>query len=102
MFKSVAISDAQFRMMSIGAGALLVLGISAARFCGSVSLPPKPEAPASIQNEAELRARQSTSPSVYLDYLAKDAASAGVRTPTVEEMSRKFVFRIDEARHVLE
>jgi hypothetical protein len=102
MLKSVAISDAQFRMMVVGGGALLVLLMGGARFCGSVSLPPKPEPPASVQNETDLKARTSTSPTIYLDYLTKDAASAGIRTPTVEEMSRKFIFRIDEARHVLE
>lgn len=42
------------------------------------------------------------SPSVYKDFLAADASAAGVRTPTVEEMGRKLVYRVDEGRHLLE
>ena len=98
----VTITDAQFRMIVFGAGALLALGIGSARFCGGVSLPPKPDKPATIQSETDLRTRATTSPSVYLEYLTKDAASAGVRTPSLDDMTRKLVFRIDEARHVLE
>lgn len=39
---------------------------------------------------------------MYLDFLARDAATAGVRTPTLDEMGRKLAYRVDDARHVLE
>jgi hypothetical protein len=32
----------------------------------------------------------------------RDAASAGVRVPTLDEMGRKLAYRVDDARHVLE
>lgn len=39
---------------------------------------------------------------MYKGFLESDAAAAGVRAPTIEEMSRKLPYRVDEARHVLE
>jgi hypothetical protein len=39
---------------------------------------------------------------MYLDFLARDAATAGVRVPTLDEMGRKLAYRVDDARHVLE
>ena len=39
---------------------------------------------------------------MYLNFLERDAASAGVRTPTPDEMGRKLAYRVDDARHVLE
>lgn len=46
--------------------------------------------------------KSAASPVVYQDFLAKDAAAAGVRTPTLAEMGRKLAYRVDAARHVLE
>jgi hypothetical protein len=71
------------------------------RFCGSVSLPAKPAA-GPTGSTRQLLGKGTNSPSVYKDYLVKDAQSAGVRAPTVEEMQRKLVYRVDEGRHVLE
>jgi hypothetical protein len=39
---------------------------------------------------------------VYQDFVARDAAEAGVRAPARDELSRKLPYRIDDARHVLE
>jgi hypothetical protein len=36
------------------------------------------------------------------DFVARDAAEAGERAPTLDELSRKVPYRIDDARHVLE
>ena len=92
----MALSDAQFRIGTVGAALVLAAGITAARFCGRVSLPSKPErltleAPI---NNAALR--------TYEEYLASDAAIAGVRTPTHAEMMRKLVYRVDDGRKILE
>ncbi len=100
--ESVAISDAQFRLGVVAAGVVLVVGITAVRFCGSMSLPPKPSGIGPQGNSSDLLKKSVASPAVYQQFLEKDAASAGVRPPTVEEMSRKFPYRVDEARHVLE
>ncbi|MBX3162052.1 MAG: hypothetical protein KF773_39180 [Deltaproteobacteria bacterium] len=98
------LSDAQYRMAVVGAGVVLALGIGSVRFCGSVSLPPKPQPPvaSSAGGAEELRRKAQVSPGVYQDWLQRDAAAASVRTPTLDEMSRKFVNRVDEGRHVLE
>ena len=82
---------------------MLVAGITSARFCGSVSLPPKP-APtvAPVGNSRQLLSKGNASPAVYQDFLSKDAAAAGVRTPSLDDMGRKLVYRVDEGRHVLE
>jgi hypothetical protein len=104
MVKSVPISDTQFRIGVGVVGIALVSVIASLRFCGSVALPPKPAAAVQAPSgtSSELLTRSSASPAVYQDFLARDAASAGVRVPTIEEMSRKLPYRVDDARRVLE
>lgn len=99
---TVAISDDQFRLGVLAGGVALVVGISVVRFCGSVTLPEKPAPNYATGSQSQLLSKSAASPAVYLEYLAKDAAAAGVRTPTIEDMSRKLPYRVDEARHVLE
>ena len=98
---TVAISDDQFRLGVLAGGVALVVGISVVRFCGSVSIPDKPAPTFSTPSQQAL-AKSTASQSVYLELLAKDAAAAGVRTPTIEDMGRKLPYRVDEVRHVLE
>jgi hypothetical protein len=103
MLESVAISDGHFRLGVIAGGIVLALGITSVRFCGSVSLPPKPPPPSGVVGtSSELLSKSASSPSVYQDLLARDAAAAGLPVPTIEEMSRRLAFRADEVRHVLE
>ena len=100
----MTVTDAQFRLGVGVAGFVLVVGITAVRFCGSAPpLPPKP-APVTTPtgSSRQLLSQGIASPAMYQEYLGKDAASAGVRTPTVDEMGRKLVYRVDEGRHVLE
>ena len=102
MVKSVSITDAQFRIGAGVAGIALVVGIATVRFCGSVSLPPKPAPPVVPHGtSSELLTRSSASPVVYQDFIARDAAKAGVRAPTLDELSRKLPYRVDDTRHVL-
>ncbi|MFN0247460.1 MAG: hypothetical protein ACKV2T_11290 [Kofleriaceae bacterium] len=98
----MAISDEQFRLGVLVGGVALVAGISVVRFCGSVSIPEKPAPSYATGTQSQAFAKSTASQAVYLEYLAKDAAAAGVRTPTIEDMSRKLTYRVDEARHVLE
>ena len=103
MVKSVSITDSQFRIGVGAAGIALVAGIAAVRFCGQVSLPPKPVPPASPSGtSSELLTRSSASPAVYQDFIAHDAAAAGIRAPAPDELTRKLPYRVDEARHILE
>jgi hypothetical protein len=102
MVKSVSITDTRFRIGVGVAGIALVAGIAAVRFCGRVSLPPKPPPPAVPHGtSSELLTRSSASPVVYQDFVARDAAEAGVRAPALDELSRKLPYRVDDARHVL-
>ncbi len=96
-------SDQQFRMGVIAGSIVLVGVITSLRFCGSMSLPPKPAEPKGPSGTSrELLTRSSASPQVYQHYLEDDALAAGVRAPTTEQMSRKFAYRVDGARHPLE
>jgi hypothetical protein len=105
---SVAISDGHFRASVIGGGIALVLGITAIRFCGSVPLPPRSPrgaAPAHAEvsgTSSDPLAASASFPAMYQDLLARDAAAAGLPKPTIEEMSRKLPYRVDEGRRVLE
>lgn len=96
-------AEPQFRLGVLAGGAVLVVIIAYLRFCGSLSLPAKPAPPSGPKGtERQLLAQAAGSPSVYQNYLQSDASAAGVQAPSIEEMSRKFPYRVDEARHVLE
>jgi hypothetical protein len=97
------ISDGQFRLGVIASAVVLGLVIGTVRFCGSVSLAPKPAAPSSaVGTSRDLLTKSANAPAVYQDFLARDADAAGVTTPAYEDMTRKLAFRSDDARHVLE
>lgn len=101
----VSISDGQFRAATLASVVLLAAGLGSLRFCGGVSLPHMPEARTAAPapgGRGDLRAASTVSTPVYRDFLAKDAAAAGVETPTLDEMARVFPYRVDGERHVLE
>lgn len=100
--RTVGVSDAQFKLGVGAAGLVLIASITAVRFCGSVSIPPKPTVEPTAGTSRQLLSKGTASPAVYQEFLNHDAASAGVRTPTIEEMGKKLVYRVDEARRVLE
>jgi hypothetical protein len=102
MVKSVRISDAQFRVGVGVSGISLVAAISALRFCGSAALPAKPAPPRAPSAASRDLWMRSASPEMYQDLTARDAAAAGLRAPTIDEMSRKLPYRVDSVRHVLE
>lgn len=92
-----------YRIGVLAAAIVLVAVITYLRFCGSVGLPPKPPPPTGPSGtQSQLLTKSTTSPTIYKGFLESDAATAGVRAPTIDEMSRKLSYRVDEARHVLE
>ncbi|HSD91168.1 MAG TPA: hypothetical protein VLB44_26780 [Kofleriaceae bacterium] len=98
----MSISDTQFRGAVI-AGAIALVGvIGGLRFCGSVSIPDKPQVVAPSGTSTELLAKGAATSNVYLELLAKDAANAGVPAPSLEQMAKKLPYSADEQRHVLE
>jgi hypothetical protein len=95
--------DPQFRIGVLVGGVVLVAVITYLRFCGELSLPNKPAPPSGpTGTQRQLLSKTSASPSMYKEYLEHDAANAGVRVPSSEDMARKFAYRVDEARHVLQ
>ena len=95
--------DAQFRIGVLGGAIVLVGVITYLRFCGTLSLPDKPPPPTGPSGtQRQLLTQGTATPGMYLDFLGRDAASAGVRTPTPDEMGRKLAYHGDDARHVLE
>jgi len=95
-------SDLQFRLGVVAIALVLIASITSLRFCGSVPLPPKLPPPAPKGTQSELFSKSTTTPTIYKGFLDNDASLAGVRAPTIEEMSKKLPYRSDEARHVLE
>jgi hypothetical protein len=101
----MATSEQQLRIGVLISGAAIVIAIIYVRFCGALSLPDKPPPPSGPSGTArQLLNKSAGSPSVYLDYVQHDAAIAGTRAPTIEEMSRKLAYHVDEPRqgYVLE
>ena len=96
------ISDTQFRIGVVLAGIAAAVAISTVRFCGRLSLPAKPAPPLVLGSATRPLATTGATAEAYQDFLAKDAAHAGLATPTLDTMGRKFPYRVDEVRHVLE
>lgn len=97
------VSDPQFRLGVLAGGVVVVAVITYLRFCGSMSLPPKPPPPSGPSGTTrELLSKSTASPSVYRDFIERDASAAGTRAPTLDELGRKLSYRVDESRHVLE
>jgi len=96
-------SEQQYRIGVLAGAVVLVAVITYLRFCGSVELPPKPPPPTGPSGtQTQLLSKSASSPTVYQGFLDSDATAAGVRAPTLDEMSRKLPYRVDEGRHVLE
>jgi hypothetical protein len=99
----MAASESQFRLGVFASCAALVVVIAYLRFCGSLSLPAKPPPPAGpTGTERQLLAKSTGTPAVYQSFVERDAAAAGVKVPSIDDMGRKFAYRVDEARHVIE
>lgn len=94
--------ERQFRLSVLAVALVLIASITYLRFCGSVSLPPKPPPPTGpTGTQQQLLSQSTSSPAIYSGFLESDAALAGVRAPTIAEMSKKLAYRVDEAKHVL-
>jgi len=96
-------SDQQLRTGVIAGAIVVVAIITSLRFCGSLSLPPKPAEPKGATGTSrQLLTKAAASPEVYQHFLQTDAELAGVRAPTLADMARKLAYRVDDARHALE
>lgn len=96
-------SDQQARIAALAGAIALVVLLTYLRFCGSVSLPPKPAPPQGPTGTTTQLLKQSTaSPAVYKNFVDTDAAAAGVPAPSPAQLAQKLAYRVDEVRHVLE
>ncbi len=91
--------DRTFNYATIAGAVALAIALGTLRFCGGVSMPPKPPAPhVDRAGASDMLATADATPRVYQSYLAHDAEVAGVRAPTIEMMGRRLVSRLDESR----
>jgi hypothetical protein len=97
------ISDPQFRVGVVLAGLAAVVAISTVRFCGRLSLPAKPPPPFPTGGVSRhLAPTAEATAAAYQDFLARDAARAGLTPPALDAMARALPYRADAARRVLE
>lgn len=81
---------------------MLATTIGMLRFCGSVSLPPKPPPPAVPTGTARQNLTKATQQTpVYQQGLEQDASGGSFNVPTLEDMGRKLPYRGDEKTIVL-
>ena len=101
--KSTDAGDRTFQLAAGGGAALLAAILFAVRFCSGVPMPAKPPAPTrSRVGRRRLLASADATPIAYKNYVESDAAAAAVAVPTVADMGKKLVYRVDEAHHGLE
>lgn len=83
--------DRTFKLIvAAGAGALAVTLVFL-RFCGDLAVPAKPAAPPpkpTAGAATDILAASSATPDAWAAFLAKDAATAGVATPSAADMGR--------------
>jgi hypothetical protein len=91
-------------VFAVGGGAFaIVVGIVVLRFCGALSLPPKPPKPAppTIGAAEDILAASAATPAAWQAFIEKDAAAAGIATPGVGDLSRPFPYKVDEKKREL-
>jgi hypothetical protein len=90
-------ADAIFQYASIGGAGVLAAVLFGVRFCGGVSMPPKPPPPRmDTLNARDVLATAADTPLAYKGYIESDARDAGLPVPTVEAMGRRLRPTLDE------
>jgi hypothetical protein len=99
-------TDSQFRLMVSGIGVVAALLLTFLRFCGDVSLPAKPPAPAvttvTSATATDILRESAAKSDVWKTMIEQDAKNAGVPVPSTQAMSRVLPYKVDESRRVLE
>ncbi len=99
-----SLSDAQMRLGIVVVAGVVALAVFYLRFCYEVTLPKKPAPPHLATNVAPLDVSEALEASQqgYAAFLESDSKRYGVRPPaTVESMSKKFPYSLDENLHKL-
>jgi hypothetical protein len=96
------ISDSQFRIAAVGAGAILFVGLFALRFCGERPLPPLPPLPVVTVDDAIQSSRDlGETAKVYRAGIVEDARAVGVEAPSREEIAAALPYSADRSRRTL-
>jgi hypothetical protein len=99
---AVAISDATYKLGVAAGGTALVAMIWLLRFCGSVTIAPKPPPPTGPTGTArDLISKANAQQPMYEQGLREDAHTADIALPSMAEMSRKLADRADDVTHPL-
>lgn len=100
-----SLGDTQVRVGIAALAGVAALAIFYMRFCDEVVLPPKPAPPRLSDNVSptSVTAAVEASAEGYAAFLAEDSAAYGVRpSATIESMSKKLPYSLDENRHELQ
>jgi len=91
-----------FKLIVSGATAAIVVAIVSIRFCGTLSVPAKPPPPTFSMAKAEnVLIATSATPEAWEAYVEKDANTAGVAVPGMDDMRALFPHRLDEGSRKL-
>jgi hypothetical protein len=88
---------------AVAAGGVgLVAALVFLRFCGDLGVPAKPPRPSYDDLPEKVARDMSSSVDVYVQTVGRDALTAGVPKPSIEDMGRAYTWRTDRTRRVLE
>jgi hypothetical protein len=87
----------------LAGGAALVALLVFVRFCGDVTVAPRPGKPAKAREKSVGQVTRETNADTetYLKGIASDAARAGLPVPSLEDLGKVFAFQRDDRRFTL-
>jgi hypothetical protein len=90
-------------IVGVAAGGIgLVAALVFLRFCGDLGVPDKPPRPRYEDLPEKVAREVSASTEIYVQTLDRDALTAGVSAPSLEDMGRAYTWRVDTKGHVLQ
>jgi len=94
--------DRTFKLAVGGGAAALVAVIVFLRFCGDLSVAPKPPPPhVTSASASQILISSSQTPAAWRAFVEKDAAQANVPVPAVADLGRVFPHKLDDKRRSL-
>ena len=96
--------DLNFKLIVAVMAAALVGLLTFLRFCGEVSLPPKPPPPkpTEIGRENDVMTATAGTPVAWRTFLRTDAEHAGLPAPDPDDLTVAFPFQLDTKKRTLE
>src|SRR5688572_5040851 len=96
--------DLNFKLIVAGVAAVLVGLLTFLRFCGELSLPPKPPPPKveEIGRANDIMEQTAGTATAWRAFLIKDAETAGIPAADPTALARVFPFQVDTKKRTLE